>query len=44
MFFPAFEEAKISLRRDLDYVINGKIMFVGTNILGDFPFSPQEPF
>lgn len=39
---PGFEKAKINLMRHLDDddVINGKMMFVGANILKDLPFSP----
>ena len=39
--FPGFEKAKINLMGHLDDdVINAKMMFVGTNISRDLPFSP----
>lgn len=37
--FPGFEKAKINLMRHHDDV-NGKLMFVGTDLSGDFAFSP----
>lgn len=41
-FLLDLKKAKINLVRHLDDddVINGKMMFVGTNILRDLPFSP----
>jgi len=42
-FFLGFEKAKINLMRHLDDdVINGKMMFVGTNISGDLTFAPKN--
>lgn len=39
--FPGFEKAKTNWMRHLDdVVINGKVMFAGTNLSGDSPASP----